>query len=94
MSRAEEDGRGVERKEKRSRVKGEEKETLSYIGPISTVPVSGISLNKLPLSQFAAFPAIQMPLFQFAAYPMSNLPMSHTATLSTNSVNSLACKLT
>ena len=29
-SRAEEDGRGVERKEKRSRAKEEEKETLSY----------------------------------------------------------------
>ena len=32
----------------RSKAEGEEKETLSYIGPISAVSVSGISLNRLP----------------------------------------------
>ena len=45
----EEDRRGAKRKEKRSKAKGEEKETLSYIGPIIVVPINGISLNKLSL---------------------------------------------
>ena len=93
-SRAEKDRRGVERKEKRSRAEGGEKETLSYIGPNAAVPISDVSLNKLPLFQSAAIQLISNVVVPVCGISGINLPLSVTTTLNTTLVNSLACKLT
>ena len=82
----EQSGGGLER----SRAEGEEKETLSYIGPNAAVPVSSISLNKLPLFQSVTIQPISNTTVPVCGISEINLSLSQTTTLSTTTVNSLA----
>ena len=83
-------GGGLER----SRAEGEEKETLSYIGPNAAVSVIDISLNKLPLFQSVTIQPISNATVPICGISGINLSLSQTTTLSSTLVNSLAFKLT
>ena len=64
----------------RSRAEGEEKETLSYIGPNVVIPVSSISLNKLSLFQSAELQPISNGAIEVCGISGINLSLSVFAT--------------